>query len=140
MKNIGLLVLCGFIAGALLGQIESARAVDPFKKEFEAKYVKKDPATPEEQALAAAVQKAKCNVCHVGTNKKKRNAYGDALDAYLDRKTDLKNKAKIQEALDKVAGEKSKPGDPNSPTFGDLIKQGKLPGGEEEAQAAATGQ
>ena len=32
---------------------------------------------------------------------------------------------------------KSKPDDAGSPTFGELIKQGKLPGGEAEASAAA---
>ena len=139
MKNFCLLVVCCFVAGALLAHIKTAQAVDPFKKEFEAKYVKKDPGTEEEKALAAAVQKAKCNVCHVGTNRKNRNEYGKALDTFLDRKTDLKNKAKIQDALDKVAEMRSNPNDANSPTFGDLIKQGKLPGGEEPAQAAATG-
>lgn len=137
MKNFCLLVLCGVTVGTLLAHVETARAVDPFKKEFEAKYVKENPATPEEMAFAAAVKKAKCNVCHVGTKKKDRNAYGDALDALLDRKADLKNKPKIQEALDKVAEMKSDANDPASPTFGDLIKQGKLPGGEDDAQAKA---
>jgi hypothetical protein len=137
MKNFCLLVLCGVAVGTLFARVESARAVDPFKKEFEAKYVKETPATPEETAFAAAVKTAKCNVCHVGTKKKDRNAYGDALDALLDKKADLKNKPKIQEALDKVAEMKSDANDPNSPTFGDLIKQGKLPGGEGDAQAKA---
>lgn len=137
MKNFCLLLLCGFVAGTLLARIESAYAVAPFKKEFEEKYVKKDPATPEEKALAAAVAKVKCNVCHVGKKKKDRNAYGDALDALLDRKKDSKDKAKIQAALDTVAEQKSNPDDPNSPTFGELIKQGKLPCPEEATQAAA---
>ncbi|MEX0678347.1 MAG: hypothetical protein WD063_14795 [Pirellulales bacterium] len=137
MKNLCLLVLCGFVAGTLLARIESAQAVAPFKKEFEDKYVKKEPSTPEETALAAAVKQAKCNVCHVGTKKKDHNAYGNALDALLDRKTDLKDTAKIQEALDKVAEMKANPDDPNSPTFGALIKQGKLPGGEDTTTQAA---
>ncbi len=137
MKNFCLLLLCGVAAGLLLAPAESAHAIAPFKKEFDAKYVKEDPSTPEEIAFAAAVKKVKCNVCHVGKKKKDRNAYGDALDALLDRKADMKNKAKIQEALDKVADMKSDADDPNSPTFGELIKQGKLPGGEEDAQASA---
>jgi hypothetical protein len=136
MKNYCLLMVCGLAVGTLLAGVESARAVAPFKKEFEAKYVKTDPATPEEKALAAAVAQAKCNVCHVGTKKKDRNAYGEALNVLLDKKTDMKDTAKIQAALDKVAGMKSNPDDPNSPTFGELISQGKLPGGEETAQAA----
>jgi cytochrome c2 len=134
MKNFCLLVLCGFVVGTLLARIESAFAVAPFKKEFEEKYVKKDPASPAEKALAAAVAEAKCNVCHVGKSKKDRNAYGEALNALLDRKTDMKDTAKIQAALNTVAEQKSSP---DAPTFGELIKQGKLPGGEEPVQAAA---
>ena len=137
MKNFCLLVLCGFIAGTLLARIESAYAVAPFKKEFEAKYVKKDPATPEETALAVAVKQAKCNVCHVGKKKKDRNAYGKALSELLDRKKDKKDKAKIQEALDTVAELKSNPEDPTSPTFGKLISQGKLPCGKEPTTQTA---
>jgi len=137
MKNFCLLVLAGLTAGLLMARVESARAVDPFKKEFEAKYVKASPSTPEETALAAAVKKEKCNVCHVGTKKKDRNSYGEALAGLLDKKTDLKDKAKINDALDKVAAMKSDAKDPNSPTFGELIQQGKLPGGTEAVQASA---
>ncbi len=137
MKNFCLLALCGVAAGVLLVPVESAHAIAPFKKQFEEKYVKEDPSTPEEMALAAAVKMVKCNVCHVGKKKKDRNAYGEALAGLLDRKKDSKDKAKIQEALDKVAAMKSDANDPNSPTFGELIKEGKLPGGEENAQANA---
>lgn len=137
MKNLCLLIVCGFIAGTLLARIESAHAIAPFKKEFEAKYVKSDPSTPEEKALAAAVKQAKCNVCHVGTKKKDHNAYGKALEELLDKKTDMKDTAKIQQALDKVAAMKSDPNDPNAPTFGDLISHGKLPGGDEASTQSA---
>jgi hypothetical protein len=137
MKNFCLLVACGFVFGTLLARIESAHAVAPFKKEFDEKYVKKSPSTPEEVALAAAVKEAKCNVCHKGTKKTERNAYGDALDALLDKKADMKDTAKIRDALDKVAEMKSNPNDPNSPTFGELIRQGKLPGGEDTTKQAA---
>jgi hypothetical protein len=136
MKNFCLLALFGFVAGALLSQVDTAHAIDPFKKEFEAKYVKAEPGSPEEEALAVAVKKAKCNVCHVGVKKKDKNAYGVALDALLDKKTDAKDKTKIQEALDKVAAMKSDPNNEASPTFGELISQGKLPAGEDTAQAA----
>jgi hypothetical protein len=137
MKNFCLLALFGFVAGLLLAHVESAHAIDPFKKEFEAKYVKAEPATPEEQALAAAVKTAKCNVCHVGVKKKDKNAYGLALHTLLDRKTDAKDKAKIQDALDKVAAMKSDPNNADSPTFGELLSQGKLPAADDTAQAAA---
>ncbi len=134
MKSVLLLAVCGTIAlGSVLTQ--TAFGIEAFKKEFEAKYVKKDAATEAEKSLAAAVMKVKCNVCHVGKTKKERNEYGKALDELLDKKADAKNTAKIQEALDKVAGQKSNPKDPNSPTFGQLIEQGKLPGGDEPAAA-----
>ena len=137
MKNLCLLAVFGFAAGAVIAHVESAHAIAPFKKEFENKYVKAEPATPEEEALAAAVKQAKCNVCHVGTKKKDKNAYGVALGTLLDKKADAKNPEKIQEALDTVAAMKSDPNDPDSPTFGELISQGKLPAGQEVAQAAA---
>ena len=137
MKNFCLLVLFGFVAGSVLARVESAHAIAPFKKEFETKYVKAEPATPEEQALSAAVKEAKCNVCHVGTKKKDKNNYGLALDELLDKKTDAKDAAKIQEALEKVAAMKSDPNDAASPTFGELILQGKLPGTDSTAQASA---
>jgi hypothetical protein len=138
MKNACLLALVGFAAGTLLARLPLATAVEPFKKEFEAKYVKKDATTDAEKNLAAAAEKAKCNVCHVGKSKKNRNEYGKALGTLLTKK-DGKNTEKIQDALDKVAAMKSNPKDDSSPTFGDLIKEGKLPGGEEPAAAATTG-
>ena len=136
MKNVCLLALIGVVAGSLLGRVTPVLAIDPFKKAFDAKYVKKDPATDAEKSLAAAVEKSKCNVCHVGKNKKARNDYGKALATLLTKK-DGKDMAKIDAALDTVAGMKSKADDAAAPTFGDLIKEGKLPGGEEAAGAAA---
>jgi hypothetical protein len=130
MKNLCLLTLCGFLVGALTSSVKPVFGIDAFKKEFVAKYVKKDPTTDEDKAFAAAVTKANCNVCHVGKTKKVRNEYGKALDELLDKKADMKNTAKIQEALDKVGGMKSDPKDDTSPTFGELISKGKLPGGE----------
>jgi len=131
MKNVSLLVVCVAICAAAMTALgpSSARGIAPFKKEFDNKYVKKDPSTPAEKSFASAAGAAKCNVCHVGKDKKKRNAYGDALDELLDKKKDAKNVQKIQESLDKVAEMHSKKGDDSSPTFGDLIKEGKLPGG-----------
>src|SRR5262249_2128465 len=106
------------------------------KKEFEEKYIKKEPGTEAEKSLAAAYQKAKCNTCHVGTTKKKRNDYGQALNTLLTKK-DVKDKEKIKGALDTVAKMKSKKNDEGSPTLGELIEQGKLPGGDPAPAAAA---
>ncbi|NDC54335.1 MAG: hypothetical protein EBZ74_08595 [Planctomycetia bacterium] len=103
-----------------------AFAIKEFFEEFKAVYVKPDSAEADDKALAAEVETAKCNVCHAGSNKKERNTYGNALAELLDKKEDKKNVDKIRKALDQVAGMPSADG---GPTFGDLIKQGKLPGG-----------
>ena len=64
-----------------------------------------------------------------GEGKEDRNAYGHALAELLDKKEDAKNMEKIRKALETVAGMKSADGEP---TFGELIKMGKLPGGPVE--------
>ncbi len=138
MKKVCLLVLFGMTTAAIVMPAQSAYGVAAFRKEFEAKYVKKEPTTDAEKNLLAAVTKVKCNVCHVGKKKKDRNAYGVALSKELTKK-DAKNVEKIQTALDKVAGLKADPDDPSSPTFGELIQQGQLPGGDEAAATSATG-
>lgn len=121
-------VLTAALAGGLVMSlpVRTAQATMNFKNAFEAKYVKADSTDAAEQALAAAVKEAKCNVCHTGTSKKMRNAYGKALDQLLDKAE--KDPVKITEALEKVAAEKSNPEDANSKTFGELLKEGKLPG------------
>jgi cytochrome c2 len=107
-------------------------AIGPFKDAFEAKYVKPDSSDPKDVAFAAAVMEAQCNVCHVGANKKDRNGYGRALADLLDRQEDRDAQEKIRTALDHAASLKSVPDDANSLTFGQLIEEGKLPGGTAE--------
>jgi hypothetical protein len=121
-------LLGAWTASLVFGSAQPAFAIAQFKKEFEAKYVKKAPTTTEEKSLAAAVGTVKCNVCHKGKTKKEHTQYGEALGKLLDRKMDKADKAKIRKALETVEAQPSKPGDPNSPTFGALLKQGKLPG------------
>lgn len=123
MKKAVFVLLCAAVAFGFAP--DSAKAVKPFLDGFKAKYVKAD-GSAEEKAFAELVDKTKCNVCHKGKSKKMRNAYGEALDKLLDKKADAKNKEKIAEALDTVAGQKS----PDGPTFGELIKEGKLPATE----------
>lgn len=119
-------VVCLVVASSTLGSARPAYAIKQFFDEFKAMYVKAD-GTDAEKALATAVEGAKCNVCHKGTSKKERNAYGEALSALLDKKEDAKNVEKIKESLTKVADMASD--GKSGPTFGALIKQGKLPGG-----------
>jgi len=121
-------------AVAVLGGLiaNSAQAIPPFKKEFDAKYVDKASTDATVKAFSEAAAKANCLICHGkdATGKqdtKIRNAYGLALDKLLDKKTDAKDAPKIQKALDDVAKEKSDPANASSKTFGELIKEGKLP-------------
>jgi hypothetical protein len=105
------------------GLSREAFAIKQFADEFKAMYVKDG--TP----LAAAVEEAKCNVCHVGKSKKDRNVYGEALAERLDKKEDAKNVEKIKKALEEVAALSSDPSKAYAPTFVKLIEEGKLPGG-----------
>lgn len=125
-----LLVVTSVAMGLVWGGLaRPAFAIKQFQDEFKAVYVKPDSSDPAEKALAMAVDAAKCNVCHKGKEKKDRNAYGNALADLLDKKEDAKNMEKIRKALETVAAMKSADG---GPTFGELIKMGKLPGGPVE--------
>ena len=120
------------VAGAAVaivcaGSSREAFARKQYMDEFKAMYVKTDGANDAEKALAAAVETAKCNVCHVGSVKKDRNAYGIAMTERLDKND--KDAAKIKKVLEEVAALSSDPAKAGSPTFGALLKEGKLPGG-----------
>ena len=151
MKKVEMSCLCGTLAGWLVvaGFANQALAVTAFKNEFFETYVKENPSTAVEKTFAEAAnaKTGKCWVCHVnmskynppetGLGKKVRNNYGKAISGLL-KKDDFsserrkaepdKVKAEIQAALKKVAAMKSNPDDPKSPTFGELIASGKLPG------------
>ncbi len=134
-KAIGVLVVAAIaFAGLLSIQVGTVQAVPPFKKEFDKLYIKKDSTDPAEKSLATAVDKVKCNVCHKGKDKKMRNAYGEELAKLLDKKADAKNPQKIIEALEKVAEMPSNADDKSSLKFGELLKEGKLPGGADDTK------
>ena len=101
--------------------------------QFQAAFIKQYVNTHEDKEFAAYVKKeARCNICHQGkatTKNVHHNAYGKHLVELLDPKKDKSNAKKIKEAFDKVAKMHSDPKDEKSPTYGDLIKQSKLPGG-----------
>jgi len=75
--------------------------------------------------------KLTCAVCHPKTDKKVRNNYGAAFGGKLEKKNEG-DEAKIKEALTKAEGEKSAT---EGKTFGDLIKEGELPGTSDAAAA-----
>ncbi len=98
-----------------------------------AKYVKPD-GNADEKAFAELVTKANCQVCHEpGMNRKLRNAYGKELAKLFDPPNET-DKKKIDEVLEKVAVIHIDEKDPKSPTYGEVIKQHKLPGGEPKAE------
>lgn len=79
---------------------------------------------PAYPALKAEIETAKCGVCHYGDKKSNRNDYGKAVGEALGEKN-VKDEEKIKAAIKKAeAGKSSVEGK----TFGDLIKDGKLPG------------
>jgi hypothetical protein len=132
-------------AVAAWSRIPAAYALPPFYKEFQTKYVKADSTAEQDLAFATLVtKKAKCNVCHMGRSKKMHNAYGLELKKLL-KKDEFKAarlKAEPEKcteeiiaALDQVAALKSNGDD--SPTYGELIAQGKLPAGEAPADESA---
>jgi hypothetical protein len=116
------------IFGAWSAIAPTAKADKGFRDEFIAMYVKADSDKAKDKDFAEACEKAKCTICHVGVKKKDRNSYGKQLGKLLSRETDAENKEKIRAALTTVAKLKSDPEDEKSPTFGELISRGKLPG------------
>jgi len=131
MLIVGLLVICGLT--------RPASAIKPFQVEFEKLYIAEgsvgEGAETELDKLfkEKKLKKFRCLTCHQGKKKKKnRNAYGEQLSELLDKKKDKKDKEKIVEALKKVAEMRSNPEEGESPTFGELIAEGKLPGGAME--------
>ncbi len=102
-------------------------ATTEFQKEFVKLYAKgKDV----DKTFKKLVRKAKCYACHQGKDDHKNcNIYGKALSEYLSE-DDKKDKKKIVAALKKVADQSSNPSQADSsPTFGELIAKGELPGG-----------
>lgn len=142
MKKLWIRTACGMLAAGLLVGVSprTSKAVPEFEAEFKAMYYMPG-FNSKAKAFADAVDKVSvemptpagrkrvaCNVCHIdGRPKRERNDYGQALDALLDRRSDARNKTKIQEALKTVAKMKKNGA---GPTYFELMREGKLPGGE----------
>lgn len=126
--GIAVLVLCAAVAAAF--STRPACAVKPFLEQFKALYVKPHTTDHTMQIFNAAVEKKECNLCHLAKPKKGFNAYGTQFQKLLSAKSDAQNPRKIRAAMTKVAKMKSNPDDPDSATFGERLRQGKLPVGE----------
>lgn len=112
-RAIAIVLFVGLVS-AMFSSPAGARA--PYLKEFKEKY-------GADAEYGSLIDETKCFICHVGTKKTNRNDYGKALSKIVMKNE--KDKAKIAEALGKVEKEKS----PDGMTFGELIKEKKLPGG-----------
>lgn len=119
------LALAAFAGGA-----QSASAIAQFQKVFLDEYIENH----ENKEFAESIKKmkVKCLLCHQGKKRTNHNPYGKHLVPLLDKKKDMKDVDKIKAALEEVAKLHSDPKDDKSPTFGDLIKAGTLPGGKIE--------
>lgn len=103
--------------------------------QFQAVFLKEYINDHEDKDFAKMVKtKARCHSCHRGKKVGPyHNAFGKHLIALLDPEKDKKDVDKIKAALAKVVAMHSDPKDDKSPTYGELIEQGKLPGGDIEA-------
>lgn len=122
-----------------LGTTQPAWAIKPFQDHFKTVYAG-DKANKDFKAL---VDEAKCNVCHVEKEDKKkvRNAYGKAIHEALEKdkfpiadykKNPAQYADRLTEIFKKVEGEKST--DEKNKTFGDRIKANLLPGGDKDGK------
>ena len=126
MRNQVLIVSAGLFLSC--GLTSSAVAVKQFQTEFYRLY-DIDGKAEQPTDFAKTVLKAKCFLCHKGKKKKNHNLYGQELEQLLDKKKDAKNPEKIALAIQKVAKLRTDPKDKKSPTYGELIQAGNLPGG-----------
>ena len=131
----------------LFGVNQDAMAISAFKKEFFKMHVDKESTDPKKQEFAkvANAKTGKCYICHVnvknisenGLKKKSvRNNYGKAISQFITKdsfdrmKKEDKEKAYalIRSAIMQAGTFKSNPLSTISPTFDELIADGKLPG------------
>jgi len=126
MRNLfigTLLLTCAFV---FIGQ-KSVHARAQYKAAFEKAY-------PDLKKKLG--KKVSCAVCHPTKKKKERNNYGAAVgkavfSKAVGGKKNEKDKDKLKKALEAAAKEKSAT---KGKTFGDLIKDGKLPGTDKVAK------
>ncbi len=115
MRKNGTWLVCGAVLAALVfvATAQDAQARPKYMGAFKEAY----------PALVTQADTIKCNVCHFGDKKTNRNDYGMAVGKSLGEKN-VMDAEKIKEGLKKAEAEKNADGK----TFGELIKDGKLPG------------
>lgn len=136
MRKLFNLFLVSFVA---MGVAQPVWAIKPFQDRFKAVYAD----GKADKEFVALVEEAKCNICHVEKEDKKkvRNPYGKAVHDALEKdkfpiaefkKDPTKYADRLNEILKKVEGEKS--ADEKNKTFGDRIKANLLPGGDKDGK------
>jgi len=125
MPSLRLAVICGVTLGVLsfVAAPQQADARPQYLKAFAGQYT-----NLEEQA-----KDAKCTVCHFGSKKTNNNDYGEALKKAFGEGKNVKDAAVISKGFTDIEKEKSKT---EGKTFGDLIKENKLPGTNPEEPKA----
>lgn len=122
-----------------LGSTQSVWAIKPFQDRFKDVYAG-EAANAE---LKTLINDAKCNVCHIEKEDKKkvRNPYGKALHDALEKdefpisefkKDPAKYAERLNSILKKLESEKS--ADEKHKTFGDRLKANLLPGGDKDGK------
>jgi hypothetical protein len=124
MKKVCVIMVLGLMAVAI--SVQSASALPPFSTAWKAKYIQGNG----NAKLVEAAEAAKCNICHMGTDKKTHNEYGKAIKKYLTKAkyTEIKEDPEaalkyIADGLTKSEGEKNAAGK----TYGEVIKAGGIP-------------
>lgn len=130
MTLVPRILLLGLAPLVCLLAAPPAHGYSEFQKEFRRHYLRGSGVDKDFRKL---VMKAKCFVCHRAgetddEDDKPNNRYGEAMAEHVGE-ADKKDKKKIVAAIKLIADEPSDPDDASSPTFGDLIESGELPGG-----------
>lgn len=117
MPSLRLAVVCCSALGlaSFVAAPQQADARPQYLKAFAVKY----------ENLTEQAKDAKCMICHYGKSKKNNNDYGEALKKQFGEEVNLKDTSAIEKGFVSIEKEKSKV---DSKTFGELIKENKLPG------------
>ena len=127
------IVVAGCAMVSLCVFSQAALAIPPLFEHFKLKY--------SDETFSDLIESTKCNICHLdGKPKKEHNRYGIQLGELLDKdelKPLLENdpdsaKEQINAAFDKVAALPYAPDQEGSPTIGQVIASGHLPGADHD--------
>jgi hypothetical protein len=125
MKKLAVSLFALFVLGVFA---QSAFALPPVYPVYEAWLTEAYAKSP----VIEVVKEAKCDVCHYGTTKTNRNDYGVALSKIGLTKENHKklasDKEKLNTFLMAVFKRSESAKSVSGKTFGELLKEGKLPG------------